>query len=363
MAMCPSRDFNAPEAGRRGPRRIQFVDEMHTMKGFIVRTHARGRAVMRSIAAGCLLALMPAGAMMAQSYSLGTESGTYQDLQGGTRASIEIGDSVHTHFIDLGGAAFSLFRRPYWLKDSMGIQITGYGNLRIDNDTSLVIVDGIFGELVSRDASSGISYVVEGGPGNLVVKVQWKNAGFRTGTASDSANFQVWLYQKTGVIEIRIGPGSAPGLGTTVGAWMGTFISPQNFDYIIEKCWIVGDLSKPTFDVSHNFTFNRIKSLPASGTILRLTPRGSLGMPAAKKHSGMIDLSPNPTGDRVTLRIDREVPPGASLRVTDVAGHLVREEALRDGNRMIDLSAVPSGVYIVAVDLDGDIYSGKVIRR
>ncbi|MEP7219346.1 MAG: T9SS type A sorting domain-containing protein, partial [Bacteroidota bacterium] len=195
------------------------------------------------------------------------------------------------------------------------------------------------------------------------VKVEWKNVGFQAGAASDSANFQIWLYQKTGVIEIRIGPGSAPDLATTLRVWMGAFISPRSFNYMVEKCWIVGNPSNPTFDVSRNFTFNGITSLPPSGTILRLTPRGSLGAPAVRKHSGIIDLSPNPTGDRVELRMDRDLPPGAALRVTDVAGHLVREKLLDAGERVIDLSTVPRGVYIVAVDLNGDTYSGKVIRR
>ncbi|MEO5931338.1 MAG: T9SS type A sorting domain-containing protein, partial [Candidatus Kapaibacterium sp.] len=333
------------------------------MKRFTFRTDNQAWSAMRSIATGCLLALLPAGGMMAQSYSLGTESGTYQDLQGGTKASIEIGDSVNVHFIDLSGAQFSLFRRPYWLKDSLGIQITGYGNLRIDNDTAFVIIDGLFSQLAPRDASSGISYVVDGPPGDVVVKVEWKNVGFQAGAAGDSANFQIWLHQKTGVIEIRIGPGSAPDLATTLGVWMGAFISPQSFKYMVEKCWIVGDPSKPTFDVSRNFTFNRIRSLPPSGTILRLTPQGSLGAPAVGKHSGIIDLSPSPTGDRVELRMDRDLPPGAALRVTDVAGHLVREKLLDAGERVIDLSTVPRGVYIVAVDLNGDTYTSKVIRR
>ena len=231
--------------------------------------HPRYRIIA---ALSLLLATMATARTSAQSYSLTLENAPYADLQGATPAGIAVGDSVHDCFIDIG-ESFSFFRRPRALRDSLTLRATGYGNLRIDDDTSIIIIDGIFTELVPRDARSGISYLIDGEPGNRVVKVQWKNAGFRKGTPVDSANFQIWLHQKSGVIEIRIGPGSMPTMAST-GGWMGAFISPPDFRYMIEKAWIVGNPAKPKFDTRKDFTFDQLTALPLPGTIFRMTPTG-----------------------------------------------------------------------------------------
>jgi hypothetical protein len=194
------------------------------------------------------------------------------------------------------------------------------------------------------------------------MKVQWKNAGFLGGAPADSVNFQIWLHQRSGVIEIRMGPGSMPTLATA-GGWMGAFISPPDFRYMIEKAWIVGDPAKPVFDTKKNFVFDRLTALPPAGTIFRLTPTGSLGVRGKTKPTGALELLPNPTTDRVELRIGGPIGRDADVRVLDLLGSLVRRASLDRSSGRVDLSGLPTGSYLVEL-IDGAArYAGIVAKR
>ncbi len=57
---------------------------------------------------------------------------------------------------------------------------------------------------------SNISYVVQGEVGTRVQKIEWDNVGFyldieQDGVSTDFVNFQLWLYEETGTIEIHFG--------------------------------------------------------------------------------------------------------------------------------------------------------------
>jgi hypothetical protein len=235
------------------------------------------RAIRARLIAAVIVIIVGAGSAAAQkvSYDFSMEQGTYQELQGATSVPMPLGDTLTERYnVGLGGETFNFFRRPYTLSDSSGIQISSMGYIRVENDTSMVIIDGIFGSLVPRDGTSGISYLIDGEPGERIVKAQWKNAAFLTGGTENFTNFQIWLHQKSGLIEIRMGEGYAPRLDT-LGAWMGTFIAPHSFQYMIEKLWIAGRPSKFVLDSSRTIFFQILKELPQSGSIIRLTPRGT----------------------------------------------------------------------------------------
>ena len=67
-------------------------------------------------------------------------------------------------------------------------------------------------EKTSPTDSSSLSYLITGNPGQQVLKIQWKNAGFKqwysTSDPADFADFQVGLYEDGARIDVRFGPSS-----------------------------------------------------------------------------------------------------------------------------------------------------------
>jgi hypothetical protein len=107
------------------------------------------------------------------------------------------------------------------------------------------------------------------------MKVEWRNAGFAHGTAEDFMNFQVWLYGRSGIIEIRIGDGMVGSeMAFNGGPWLGTFMAVPTFTKALAKCWIYGDPAAPRLDSLKTLNFRRLESAPASGTVYRLVPSG-----------------------------------------------------------------------------------------
>jgi hypothetical protein len=174
---------------------------------------------------------------------------------------------------------FTFFRKAYTITGTSSLEIGGDGFLRIWDDSTVMVIDGYFNALRGVDAGSSISYVLEGGAGEHILKVQWKRAGFVNGDSADYANFQIWVYQQTGVIEWHMGASSIASFDALAdGPWVGSFISPNDFSAMTEKIWITGDPAKPVIDKFKNFTFKRITSAPEPGTIYRLTPTAASGV-------------------------------------------------------------------------------------
>ncbi len=138
---------------------------------------------------------------------------------------------------------FNFYNLPFTFGGVKTIAIQPNGNLRIDNDSSLIIIDAAFTYLDSIDSGSSISYVIDGTPGNYIFKCQWKNLKVRVGQANNFANLQIWISQASSVIEIHYGPRSvnnASGYNTTSSPQVGMFYSRDNFTRCYEKLWITG---------------------------------------------------------------------------------------------------------------------------
>lgn len=97
----------------------------------------------------------------------------------------------------------------------------GYASILTDSNTptglhkliipfGAALIDRGFGTSTSH---SPLSYEVTEEESGRILKIQWKNAGFfneydALGSLNDYINFQLWLYESDGKIEIRFGPNS-----------------------------------------------------------------------------------------------------------------------------------------------------------
>ena len=74
-----------------------------------------------------------------------------------------------------------------------------------------------------------------------------------------------------------------------------------------------------------------------------------------------LQVFPNPATDRVSVRIDEE---GYRARLLSAAGKVVAERDLRVGTNHIDATALPAGLYLLAVEgADHREVRKVVIRR
>lgn len=303
-------------------------------------------------------------ALAGPSYSFATEVVPYQDLVGATMAGIAPGDEP-LHTLDFGQEEFTFFKKPYQLTGGQVLEIAGQGFIRFWTETSVVVIDGYFMNFNKRDDASTISYLIEGEPGDKVLKVQWKNVGFPHGLPTDYINFQIWLYQKSGVIELRMGPNQVQGPDTYKenGPWLGAFTSPKTFTEMTEKCWITGDPASPAFDTKKTLQFKRLTGTPAPGTLYRLTPATEASVLPERGNARELRLLPNPAGDIVTFDLGDAPAANATVRVIDMSGSIVSELLLKQHERMIDVAALPGGAYVVEVTNGTERYVGKITKQ
>ena len=68
-------------------------------------------------------------------------------------------------------------------------------------------------------------------------------------------------------------------------------------------------------------------------------------------------LSPNPTSGVVQVKLTGKI----SVHVYTISGQFVQKYYLAPGEKMIDLSFLPAGIYQIMAKSDEDYYSGKLL--
>jgi hypothetical protein len=291
--------------------------------------------------------------LQGQSYLFTQSSSAYRELVNATVIPFSAFDpSADMYFVnELQGETFHFFGVPFPFGGIKTFVIESSGALRIDNDSSLVIVDGAFTYLDSIDAGSSVSYAVEGTPGDLLVKTQWHNLGIRVGAAGNFLNFQTWVYQRSGVVEIHYGPRSAnnaSGFNITTGPQVGMFFSRDDFSECYEKLWITGSPAFPQPDSNATFVFNAMQGVPDSGTVYRFSPRFPTSL--TENRSPQVRAWPNPC--QTTFHFEMGFPlEGVRALLYNSTGHLVSEcpilraSAVNEGS--LNVSGLATGLYIL----------------
>ena len=255
------------------------------------------------------------------------------------------------------------YNLPFTFDGIKTIAIQPNGNLRIDNDSSLIIIDAAFTYLDSIDSSSSISHVIDGIPGNYILKCQWKNLKIRVGSAINFVNLQIWIYQASSVIEIHYGPRSAnnaSGFNTTSGPQVGMFYSRDNFTLCYEKLWITGSPTNFAIDSAANYSFLAMSGVPDSGTVFRFNPRFGSTEISELNIGGSIEIFPNPSGRVINIKADGNAI--GAFKIVNSIGEIVKSGYSPKESHTIDISELSVGVYEVIIGNDKNIRSKKFIK-
>jgi hypothetical protein len=284
-------------------------------------------------------------------YSFQKHNITYTELVNDTPvvpANFSTGDIFA---FELKGDSYSFFGKNYMINDtSVSIAFSNSGHMKVEDDSSFIIIDGLFYYMDSIDGNSKLSYKVEGSGSNKILKVQWKNLKVQSGPTGNFVNFQMWIHQSTGVFDIYYGPSSAnnqSGYNDQSGPNVGMFYSLKDFSKMFEKLWVNGTPSAYTLDTTRNVSFKGMHAVPADGTLYRFIPKIVLGIEPAAMKQTEFTIYPNPANERLT--ICSSVPTNASVIITDVTGKVVRNYTMQQKDLEIETMQLSAGNYLLTV--------------
>lgn len=142
-------------------------------------------------------------------YSFAVSSSTYSELTNPTSLNNNTSWDRDSNYTIPFNFNFAIHGQTYTSLNLIaggGISFQGQKELRVLShpDSGYLL-----GDKDSSVSQSPISYEIIGRAGQQILKMQWKNAGFREFCASsipnDSINFQIWLYEGTNSIEVHFG--------------------------------------------------------------------------------------------------------------------------------------------------------------
>lgn len=208
-------------------------------------------------------------------------------------------------------------------------------------------------------AVSPISYQLEGPPGNAVFKLEWKDVGFygewnATNSYFNTTNFQLWIYQNTGVIEFRYGPNTIKSgsvlhfFGTGPLVLLGHNVAFDGSGW--EGLWALGgDPQNPTITTipsgQQPLAEQSLTGEPESGTVYRFAPV-VIGT-QEKQPIHQLSVWPTPASRELNITTLR----GTNYSIYNMQGQIMWSQTASSTQMQIDITSWPAGSYCVkAID-------------
>lgn len=244
-----------------------------------------------------------------QQYHFSQSQTTYQPLQNASTVSTNFSNAQF--WAANYGFHINYFGRAYNFNGQDGLLISsdGYVASAEYTDSTDVSMNGLLADIKSRSSHSGIFGKIDGSSGNRIVKLEWRNVGFTNGPSTDSANFQIWLYESDGKIEFRYGPSSVSNAsyGGLSGPSVGFYVFSLKASQIgqkLESYFLTGDPANPSISNFMGASSPRMNATPENGTVYTLKT-SALSETEEALHKQLFSLYPNPAVN--TLNFSTEV--------------------------------------------------------
>lgn len=213
---------------------------------------------------------------------------------------------------------------------------------------------------VDTVSKSQIRYSTSIVNGKRIAKIEFYNAGFWRekdlyNTMDDSVNLQVWLYEGSNVVEFRYGPSKishatdyfiyGSGGGPVIGFVREAGLYSLNFS---EMYYLKGAPNNPgldSCDTGINHVTTALSAYPSSGTVYRFTPQPN----SIKRLNHNLDhISLRNTVCHDNLFLDNEEQLNVGYHVISLSGSVAAISGqLNHGNCRIDISTLPTGMYVL----------------
>jgi hypothetical protein len=295
----------------------------------------------------------------AQGYTLDYYQKAYADIQGDSSISEGIPWFNETWDIPIG-FNFKFLGQPY---DSF---VLWNEALYFDFEQENLFFSPYMADLNDKgfvtpgpEILSPISILREGTPGNRILKIQVKNAGFFEGGAQDSVNFQTWIYEGSNVIEVHFGPRNIIS-NVWQENWSGPIIGAV--DLLTDYYYLAGGnpaMPEGNLYGSADSIFYSLNGPPPSGIVYRFTPT-TVASHEVEANALDVEISPNPFLHSIRIHSNQDQDE-LDIQVYDLSGHPLLHE--KTTNNSLNLGNLPAGAYFLKVkSRDGTQLTRKIIK-
>jgi hypothetical protein len=318
----------------------------------------------------CLLVgttiLLPARSTAANNlvrFSVSTAA--YSELSNDTDVTLQIFPDSFYAVTALNGKVYNLLGQN-WSMDTAArsLYILPSGRVFVGMANQFALFDVLYNDSMKLiDASSKVSYVIEGKGGPEVLKVQWKNLRVGTGPVGNFVNMQMWLY-RNGLIEFRYGPRSANNAsGYNVpkdGVYVGLWYSTDDFASHFEKMNLSGTPPAITVDSAINLTVPHLQGVPDNGTLYRFTPKTApTSVSSSRQEEQTFEVYPIPADKLLYIRAPKGKTwsQASTAYLFDLGGKQLAMASSTNSELKLNVGALPAGSYQLIIVADGRRYT------
>jgi len=205
------------------------------------------------------------------------------------------------------------------------------------------------------------SYQLTGEKGNQLLKMEWKNMGFENGGDDDFINYQVWLYEGTGKIEIRIGPHSVSSevYADKPGPAIGVLEMTPNFSSIYEEMYLVGSASSPEVTTDG---YNFLTGTPDEGTVYVFENSLSSIEPSPNTRIDF-NIYPSHTPSSITVSLDDASElDNATIEIVNLNGQVLQSMRLVSSVQMVNVAHLKQGAYLIRISSESTVLTKVFIK-
>jgi hypothetical protein len=226
----------------------------------------------------------------------------------------------------------------------------------------------------TNEMLSPISYLVAGDPGSRICKIQWKNVAFYNevvdlGTALNRANFQLWIYEGSDIVEVRFGDNtiSSESFGLVhdnMGPMIG-FVEDLNLmeDSFAAMYLLQGNPTSATVSTWAIYPEGSsfLSDDPGSGIVYRFAPNSVVNVTESKASPSFM-IYPQPAQDQCRLIFPEHID-FLTIQLFDMAGREVLTYAGNSSAAILNVAQLNPGVYLAHVKANGREYTQKLLRN
>ncbi len=220
------------------------------------------------------------------------------------------------------------------------------------NPFGAVLIDRGF---TTPNSLSPISYQLTGDAPSRILKVEWGNCGFYydledDGESSDYINFQLWLYESNGTIEIHYGPHKITQLylaynfepGPQVNLIPAYYVEQDSISTL--SLWLYGVATNPNM-VTSGFPFFLEGNIPVNKVFRFKNIYSKVG----ELDESTISINPNPCSDYFFIEKQNGLHSKLDVFIYNAAGVLVYKKSIGPNNAKVDFTSFKPGVYMVEI--------------
>ena len=296
----------------------------------------------------------------AQGYTFSQTTGTYADLTAPTVLSTS-GWDEDTYTLPMPF--------PFTVNGNTvtNLEIDDNGYVFFETLTNVGWMDVMYSDLLEAlTGTSTVSYAVTGTAGSRILKIEWRNASFYDGTASEFTNMQLWMHEGTNNIDMRYGPSNIVSIadifGPAGGPDVGIVTEVDTAAKTLNAIYLQGNASAPTATIITNGQFYpSLSSVPSPNTVYTFSASAVSGI-SKNLNNAAISLFPNPATDLITVKGLAASKTAASVKVMDVLGKVVLTEKLNASNQ-VNISKLPKGTYFMEVTNGTERFGKQVVKQ